>query len=142
MIELITKGLAKIVGTKSERDIKLVMPYVAKIKQEFDKIQSISDDELRQKTQEIKSVIDERLSQIDDQIKTLKNKVDTDESLQLHEREEIFTEIDKLEENRNEELEKVLLEVLPLGFAVIKETARRFKENKKLVVKATTRWAI
>ena len=137
MIELITKGLAKIVGTKSERDIKLVMPFVAKTKQEFEKLQSVSDDELRQKTHEIKSFIDERLLQIDVQIKELKEKVDTDESLQLHEKEEIFTQIDKLEEDRNEELEKVLLEVLPLGFAVVKETARRFKENKKLVVTAT-----
>ena len=137
MIELITKGLSKIVGTKSERDIKQVMPYVAKTKEEFDKLKNISDDELRQKTKEIKSVIDDHLQQIDDQIKELKNKVDTDESLQLNEKEEIFSQIDKLEENRNDELEKVLLEVLPLGFAVVKETARRFKENKKLVVTAS-----
>ena len=60
MIELITKGIAKIVGTKSERDIKLVMPYVLKTKEEFSKLQTISDDELREKSKKIKSVIDER----------------------------------------------------------------------------------
>ena len=137
MIELITKGVAKIVGTKSDRDIKLIKPYIDKTLEEFNTLQGISDDELRQKTHEIKSVIDARLLDIDNQINTLKEKTDTDSSLLLHEKEEIFNQIDNLEEDRNKELEVVLLEVLPKAFAVVKETTRRFKENQKLVVTAT-----
>jgi preprotein translocase subunit SecA len=137
MIELITRTIARVVGTKSERDIKLILPYVEKTKEEFAKLQGISDNELRQKTSEIKSVIDQRLQLIDEQIKSHKQRVESELSLTLQEKESIFSQIDKLEEDRNTELEKVLNEVLPKSFAVIKETARRFKENKQLVVKAT-----
>ncbi len=137
MIELITKSIAKVVGTKSERDIKIIRPFVEKTKEEYSKLQGISDDELRAKTSEIKAVIDSRLEKIDSDIKSLKDRVDADDTLPLHEKEEIFNQIDKLEEERNEQLEEVLNEVLPKGFAIVKETARRFKENTKMVVTAT-----
>ncbi|MGB0524119.1 MAG: preprotein translocase subunit SecA, partial [Flammeovirgaceae bacterium] len=54
--------------------------------------------------------------------------------LTIDEKEEIFARIDKLEENRNKDLEDVLLDILPQAFAVVKETARRLKENGQLVV--------
>ena len=60
-------------------------------------------------------------------------------SARRHEKEEVFNQIDKLEEDRNKKLEDILLDVLPQAFAVVKETARRFKENEKLVVVADMR---
>ncbi|UII34492.1 preprotein translocase subunit SecA [Fulvivirga ulvae] len=129
--------IAKIFGTKSEKDIKTLMPLVDKINQEYAQFASISDDELRNKTTEIQEQINASLKGIDDQIAALHQKIEDNPDLDIHEKEEVFSEIDKLEENRNKELEKVLMDVLPPAFAVVKETARRLKENKKLEVTAT-----
>lgn len=137
MLNSITKGFAKIFGTKTEKDLKELTPYVGLINAEFDKLRSISDDELRGKTTELKGIIKDRLKDIDDQIEALHKQVDEDESLDVHQKEDIFAQIDKLESDRDEELEKVLMDILPKGFAVVKETARRFAENEKLTVQAT-----
>ena len=136
---MIGKALKKIFGTKSDRDIKLIMPYVEKTNEEYAKLQEISDDELRAKTDSVKEHIDDHLKDIDKQIEDLHQKIDDNPELDINEKEEVFNQIDKLEEDRNKELEDVLLEVLPQAFAIVKETARRFKENGKMVVTATMR---
>ncbi len=137
MLNSITKGVAKIFGTKTERDLKELTPYVALINAEYEKLRNISDDDLRGRTEELKNIIREKLKSIDDEIEALHKQVDENRDLDVSEKESIFSEIDKLEEQRNEELEKVLIDILPQGFAVVKETARRFAENEKLVVSAS-----
>jgi preprotein translocase subunit SecA len=137
MLNAINKGIAKIFGTKSERDIKEVMPYVQQINEEYSKLTNISDDDLRGKTDYFKKYIGEKLHHIDSKLEELHTKVVEDKSMEINEKDEIFKEIDRLEEKRDEELEEVLLEILPQAFAVVKETARRLTENKKLVVQAT-----
>ncbi|MBR9997570.1 MAG: preprotein translocase subunit SecA [Cyclobacteriaceae bacterium] len=137
MIGLLTKGITRIFGTKSERDIKEVLPYVEKTKEEYKKLQGITDNELREKTNLVKKKIDDHLADIDQQIRELHQRIEEDESLDVHQKEELFIQIDKLEESRNTSLEEILLECLPEAFAVVKETARRFKENGKLNVTAT-----
>ena len=52
-------------------------------------------------------------------------------------REAIYEEADKLQKRRDELLEEVLEKILPEAFAVVKETARRFKENSELASTAT-----
>ncbi len=136
MIEFITKGVTKIFGTKSERDIKLLWPVVGEINEAFAQLQDLSDDELRGKTDEIRDIIDSDLKDIDDQIADLHQQVEDDPDMNIQEKEGVFDKIDQLEEDRNESLEKSLEKVLPQAFAVVKETARRLKENEKLVVKA------
>ena len=136
---MIGKALTKIFGTKSDRDIKIVMPYVEKTNEEYAKLQGISDDDLRGRTQSIKEHIDKELEDIDKQIADLHQEVEENPEMDIHEKEEVFNKIDKLEEDRNKQLEDVLLEVLPQAFAVVKETARRFKDNEKLVVIANMR---
>ena len=137
MSNLFTKGLSKLFGSKSDRDIKEVMPYVNKINQIYSDLSSISDDALRGKTLEIKAQIAEALKEIDDQLAELHKSVADNPDMDIHEKEAVFDQIDKLEEKRDEELEVILMEVLPTGFAVVKETARRFKENHKLEVEAS-----
>ena len=137
MSNLLTKGLAKIFGSKSARDIKEVMPYVEEINSIYEGLHDISDDALRGKTGEIKARIREELKTIDDELAALHQQVADHPELDIHEKEAIFDKVDQLEEDRDEALEKVLMKVLPEGFAVVKETARRFKENGKLKVEAT-----
>ena len=131
------KLIGKIIGTKASKDIKEITPYVTKVNQEFEKLSSITDDQLRAKTGEIKAQINKALSSIDNQIADIKKNVEEDASLDIHQKEELYNKVDKLEEKRNEELEKVLMDVLPQAFAVVKETARRLTNNKQLVVTAT-----
>ena len=131
------KFIAKVFGTKSEKDIKKMMPLVEKINDEFASMSSLSNDELRNKTTSVQEQINAYLKPIDEQIAELHQRIDDKPDMDIHEKEAVFSEIDKLEENRNEELEKVLMEVLPVAFAIVKETARRFKDNEELVVEAT-----
>lgn len=135
MLNIVSKAITKIFGSKSDRDLKEVLPYVEQINAAWQKLGSISDEELREQTHIIKNHIDDTLKEIDQQIADLQQQAEVSDD--VHQKEDIFTEIDKLELERNKELEKVLLEVLPQAFAVIKETARRLKDNGKLVVKAT-----
>ena len=136
---MIGKALTKIFGTKSDRDIKVILPYVVRTNEEFAKLRSISDDELRAKTEEIKQYIDSNLQDLDTQLDDLHQKVEDNPEMDIHEKENIFNQIDKLEEDRNKKLEDILLEVLPQAFAIVKETARRFKENGQMVATATMR---
>lgn len=131
------KLLAKIFGDKSQKDIKRMMPLVEQTKREGEKLLSISNDALRNKTVEIQSDINARLKSIDDQIAALHAKITDQPQMDLSEKESVFGEIDKLETDRNKELEIVLMEVLPRAFAIVRETARRFKENEYLEVTAT-----
>ncbi len=133
----ILKGVAKLFGTKSDRDIKEVAPYVNQINERYTGLSGLSDDELRGKTQEIKDIISADLKSIDDQLAALHKEIEDNPNQDIHQKEAIFDQIDKLEEERDEELEKVLMNVLPDAFAVVKETARRFKENQSLTVTAT-----
>jgi preprotein translocase subunit SecA len=137
MLDYIAKGLAKVFGTKSDRDIKEFSPKVALINDAFQKLQSLSDDQLRAKTEEIKATINADLKSFDDKIAELKSQIDALAPDKVHEKDALFNEIEKTETARDEELEVVLDKVLYDAFAVVKETARRFKENGKLVVKAS-----
>lgn len=136
MLDFIAKGLTKVFGTKSDRDIKELYPFVGKINTAFDQLSSITDEELRNKTIEIRGVVDSELKTFDDNIATLKAEIEALAPDKVHEKDALFNQIDKVEKDRNEALEVVLEKVLPEAFAVVKETARRFKENGKLVVKA------
>ena len=77
-MSILAKGLAKLFGSKSDRDIKDVMPYVKEINEEFESLKSISDDELRNKTTGFKNRIAESLKNIDDQLETLHKSVAED----------------------------------------------------------------
>lgn len=129
--------IKKIFGTKSDRDIKRIMPWVESTNQEYALLREISDDQLRAKTEELKNIIRKHLATIDQELKTLHHKIEDQPDLSLHQKEAIFEKIDLLELDRNKQLEEVLIQVLPKAFAVVKETARRFKENGALVVDVT-----
>ncbi|MDR3184915.1 MAG: preprotein translocase subunit SecA [Prevotellaceae bacterium] len=128
--------LKKLFGTKSDRDLKAIMPYVDKINNVYATCDKLSNDELRAETNRLKEVITTRLAEL------TANKAELREQLrktdvEVSEKEAIATEIDKLTKRIDEEIEAVLLEILPEAFAIVKSTARRFKENAELEVIAT-----
>ena len=131
------KLIAKIFGTKSEKDIKGMMPLVEETKKEGEKLLSISHDDLRARTISIQEEINLRLKPIDDQLASLHQRIADQPDLDINEKEATFNQIDAIEKDRNKELEKVLVEVLPRTFAIVRETAKRFKDNEFLEVTAT-----
>lgn len=139
MLDFIVKGLGKVFGTKSDRDIKTLLPVVEQVKSEYDKLGQLSDDELRAQTIEIRGIVNADLKTFDDQILELKAKIEALTPEKVHAKDALFTEIDNVEKSRNDAMEVSLENVLPRAFAVVRETARRFKENQKLVVTASER---
>ncbi|MGZ3755118.1 MAG: preprotein translocase subunit SecA [Mucilaginibacter sp.] len=133
MLEFITK----LFGSKSERDVKSIMPLVEKVKAEFAKLDQISNDELRAKSIYFKETIKEGLADIDSQIAAIRERTESNPDLEVSEKVELYTQLDKLEKDRNKELEVILLRILPEAFAVVKETARRFTNNPTIEVTAT-----
>lgn len=137
MINLLTKAISAVFGTKAEKDLKELYPFVQNINAAWEKLKGLSNDQLRDKTQEFKAFIATRLADIDKQIAELKQKIENQPEMQVGEKEGIFTQIDKLELDRNKKLEEALLELLPEAFAVVKETARRFASSDGIEVTAS-----
>ncbi len=135
MIGSITKSIKKLFPNKYEKDVKAYMPYVGEINEYFDELQNVSNDELRNHTLDFRKRIKEHLAGIDEDIASINNEAAEEEDLLR--KEELFREIDSLKEERDKHLENILKEILPEAFAVVKETARRFKENSTLEVEAT-----
>jgi preprotein translocase subunit SecA len=129
--------ISKLFGNKSERDVKSILPIVEKIKSEFSKLDGISNDELRARTVSFKETIKQGLAEIDAELQEIKDRMENNPDIDVSEKVELYTLIDKLEKDRNKELEVILMQILPEAFAVVKETARRFKENKTIEVTAT-----
>jgi preprotein translocase subunit SecA len=119
-------------GNKSEKDIKRIMPRVAQINEYVAAYASLSNDELRAKTSEFRQRIREHLSATDQAIASLNDQAENLPFSDISGKDALYTEIDQLKKKRDEEIEEVLDSLLPEAFAVVKETARRFKENSRI----------
>ena len=131
-------GLGKIlklfVGDKSKKDLKEISPIIDEINSFEDEVKALNNDELRTQTLDFKKKINSSISDINIEIN--KQKAKLDETKDFDEKESLFSNIDKLNEKAYEISEQTLNEILPKAFAVVKETARRFVENKEILVKA------
>src|SRR5215204_5417390 len=124
-------------GSKSEKDVKTILPLVTKINEHFQSYQNISNDELRAKTIEFRSRIADHLKDIDAQIADTNTRAEELSFTDLVGKDAVYQEVDALKKDRDQKLEEVLKEILPEAFAVVKETARRFKDSTELRSKAT-----
>ncbi|MCB0698784.1 MAG: preprotein translocase subunit SecA, partial [Chitinophagaceae bacterium] len=124
-------------GSKSDKDVKKLEPIVAEINKKYEELNNLTNDELRNKTQEFRQAIKEHLKEIDAEIAAKKSEADEHPEAELHSREAIYQEVDKLVKKRDEQLEEVLERLLPEAFAVVKETSRRFSEHTEMIARAT-----
>ena len=129
-----TKILKSLFGDKSTRDMKLIQPFVEKVKAVSPNIEKLDNDALRARTQEIRKHIQESVTEQRAQIDQLKAKI---EDTPIDERADIFAQIDKIEKEILDIFEEKLNEVMPEVFAIVKETAKRFATNEETVVTAT-----
>jgi len=135
--KFLNKAIATVFGDKKKKDIDGLAPYVDLVNDAYAQLQHIDNDALRNKTEEFRGRIQQHLQGLDDEVKELKDYLDANPAMGKMEKEEVYTKVDTLEKDRNTKLEEVLLELLPEAFAVVKETAKRFKENTMLRVRAT-----
>ena len=128
-IELITK----LFGNKSQKDMREVMPYVEQIKAAYTEIDALSNDALRARSAQLMQTVAEAVAPMKAKIAELKGSI---EGLEIDKREKVYDEVDKLEKDIQEAYKKVLMEILPQAFAIVKSTARRFAESETVVVTA------
>ncbi len=128
--------LKKLFGTKAERDIKQLNPTLKLVLAAYDRIDKLSDDDLRAESARIREKVraytaaeEEKVAQIHEQL--------SDPEMEVSLKEKLATEMDELNKTIDKKIEEILNEVLPEAFAVVKSTARRFKENEKIRVRAT-----
>ncbi|CCZ45296.1 protein translocase subunit SecA [Bacteroides sp. CAG:545] len=126
--------IKKVFGSKSERDMKQVKPILEKVLAAYKDIDKLSNDELRARTEDLKKKIREREEPFEKRIAEIKEHLESD--IPVSEKEKLATESDKLVKEEDEEIEKVLNEILPEAFAIMKSTARRFAQNPVVEVTA------
>ena len=124
-------------GTKSGKDIKQIMPLVDQARVEFEKLQHISNDELRDKTTQFKQKIAENIKAEEQKIAAIRAKIEESVEMDIDEKEELFKQIDAIEKEEYDKTQKILKEILPEAFAVVKETGRRFAQNETVEVTAS-----
>ncbi len=128
--------IKKVLGDKATRDKKAINPIVNKVKEAYGKIINLSNDELRAKTQEFKDEIAAYISEDEKKKASLKQRIEDEHDIPMHEKEKIYGEIDKLTTQIYDKTQEILDKLLPDAFAVMKETARRFKDNSEVIVTA------
>ncbi|MBR4263813.1 MAG: preprotein translocase subunit SecA [Paludibacteraceae bacterium] len=129
-LEIITK----LFGNKAQKDMRAIQPIVDQIKAEYEKIDQLSNDELRAHSWALMDKLQAAVADKKKRIAELKASI---EGTEIEQREKIYNEVDKLEKEIKEQYEKVLNEILPEAYAIVKSTARRFAQNETVEVTAT-----
>lgn len=123
------------VGDKAKQDVKAIMPIVEQVKSHEKAMEALSIDELRHKTVAFKAKIEDALKDINAEKESLKSEADA--SPDIDRNEDIYAQIDALDEKAYQITEGILNDILPEAFAVVKETAKRFCHNEEIEVTAT-----
>ena len=130
-----TDVFKKLFGTKADRDMKAIRPTLNKVLEAYKEIDLLDDDALRARCQGLKDKIQAAIAADENRIAQIKEELEKD--IPLKQKEALATEQDKLVKKVDEIIEKVLDEILPEAFAIMKSTARRFAQNETIRVKAT-----
>ena len=129
--------LSKLFGTKADRDLKALQPILQNVLEAYEYIKDLSNDELRLKTISFKEKIYEAIQVEEERIAEIKQYMDANYDIAVSEKEEYYRELEQLEKKSYSKTQEILNDILPEAFSVMKETARRFKENEIVEVTAT-----
>ena len=129
--------LKKFFGDKSSKDIKKILPILEQIKQEYASLQYLDNDHLRERTQQLRHQIAKAIEPTNNKLESYRKELESPEPLSVKRQEELYDEIDACEKEIDEIVKEQLDQILPQAFAIIKDTARRFKENETVEVTAT-----
>ncbi len=128
--------IKKLFGTKADRDLKQLTPILNKILAEYDRIDKLSDDGLREECSALKAKIAARTASREEEAAKIREQL-ADVEIGIAEKEQLATRLDNLVKEIDEEIEKALDDALPAAFAIMKSTARRFAQSETIRVTAT-----
>lgn len=134
-MSILDKILSMFFGDKAKRDMQELTPYIHKIKEVYPRFVSLSNDELRAESQKLKQRVRDYIGEDQKKVEELKEQMES-ESLTYEEKENLYSDVEKLKKRIDEKVEEVLNEILPEAFSIVKDTARRFKENETITVTA------
>ncbi|GAA5522541.1 preprotein translocase subunit SecA [Aliifodinibius salicampi] len=142
MFDKIGDILTSIFGTKSEQDLKKIWPIVEEINEHYEKMEQLSDEELKQKTENFRQKISNATAEVKEDIASVKEILNSNEELSVDRRRELGEELEELEQEHTDTIEDVLEEILPEAFAVMKDTCRRFVGEKWKVGGSMNEWGM
>ena len=128
--------LTKFFGTKSDRDLRELMPIVNKIREAYPKYTTLTNDQLREESARLRQVVRNYIADDEAMIEQLKVQMESEE-IDYEEKEKIFKEVERINKQIDDKIEEILNQILPDAFSIVKETARRFKENETIEVTAS-----
>ena len=128
--------LKKLFGSKAERDVKAITPILNKILDEYKRIDTLDDDALRAESAALREQIAARTAKEEEEAAQIRQQLD-DVEIDVRTKEDLATRLDELVKKIDVEIEKALDDALPRAFAIMKSTARRFKEKDTIKVLAT-----
>ncbi len=134
---ILTGLLKKLFGDKSSKDIKKLLPILEQIKQEYASLQYLDNDHLRERTRQLRHQIAKAVEPVNQKLESYRKELESPEPLSVKRQEQLYDEIDACEKQIDEIIKEQLDQILPQAFAIIKDTARRFKENETVEVTAT-----
>jgi preprotein translocase subunit SecA len=137
MIGAINKILKKFVGDKAETDLKEIQPIIKAVHAVSATLINVTTDELRERSTSIRARIKAGIAPLEEEVLKLKDQAENLPSNDLEQKEAIFARVDALLKDIDAEIEKLLDQMLPEAFAVLKETAKRLKDNPEITLKAT-----
>ena len=126
--------IKKVFGTKSDRDMKKIRPILEKVLAAYETVDKLDNDGLRAHSAELKRRLREVEKPFEDRIAEIKLQLESD--IPVSQKEQLATESDKLVKDEDAAIEKMLDEILPEAFAIMKSTARRFAQNEIVEVTA------
>ncbi len=132
IINSILKGF---VGNKADKDYKSALPIVEEVNHYTEELKQLSNDDLRARTAGLRAEIQQEIRAEQEEINSIKSAIEKDE-IPMADREKSFHQVDRLEQSIKEKIEAKLNSILPVAFAIVKETARRFRDNEILEVTA------
>ncbi|MCS7297223.1 MAG: preprotein translocase subunit SecA [Bacteroidia bacterium] len=130
--------IARLFGSKRERDIARLRPIVEEINRVGASLRDLTDQQLRERTFALRAEIQKEIEPLQRRRSDLELAIQA--ALQAGDipaQTRLFQELDTLKQERNRTLEATLRRLLPEAFAIVRETARRLTEHKQLVVPAT-----
>ncbi len=128
--------LTKFFGTKSDRDLRELMPIVNKIREAYPKYTTLTNDQLREESARLRQVVRNYIADDEAMIEQLKVQMESEE-IDYEEKEKIYKEVERINKQIDDKIEEILNQILPDAFSIVKETARRFKENETIEVTAS-----
>ena len=129
--------LTKLFGNKSQRDLKVIKPFLEATLAVYPAIEALSNDALRAKTIDFKERIAKAVETEENELASLRARIEEEYDMPVDEKESLYKRIDDLEKQSYDKTQTVLEEILPEAFAVVKETAKRFAQNETVEVTAT-----